>query len=134
GQACVDTISDFSLRATPHADQTGVWVGNRLLAVFGVTIRDWVSGFGAYLNIQPVLGAYRSVQTLPGRRNAMTSLECERRGPVRTSMVRQRLVEHFQARFGFADVALFTDHPAIRSETRRLHEQAVGQSSSARCG
>jgi lipoyl(octanoyl) transferase len=132
GHACLDTIGEFSLRAQAHADQTGVWVGDRLLAVFGVTVRDWVSAFGAYLNVHPALGAYRSVQTLPGRR--MTSLECERRGPVRTSMVRQRLVEHLQAHFGFAHVALFTGHPAIAADTGRLHDCNGRRAASARCG
>lgn len=119
GQACLALISDFSLRTVPHADATGVWVGDRLLAVLGVAVRDWVSSFGAYINIQPDMDAYRLVQTVPANRDAMTSLECERRGPVRPALVRQRLVEHFQMAFGFARVALFSDHPALAGNVQR---------------
>ena len=39
----------------------------------------------------------------------MTSLVRERRGPVRPAMVRERLLEHFAARFGFGRTSLFSD-------------------------
>jgi lipoyl(octanoyl) transferase len=119
GQAFVDLTADFSLRAPAVADDTGLWVGGRLTAAFGVSVRDWVTSFGAYLNVQPQLDLYRFVQATPTLHEPMTSLECERRGPVRTAMVRQRLVEHFQTRFGFARVALFTDHPALLGNVQR---------------
>jgi hypothetical protein len=50
----------------------------------------------------------------------MTSLERERGGPVRPSLVRERLIEHFRNRFDFARVTLFTDHPALDRDVRRL--------------
>jgi hypothetical protein len=34
--------------------------------------------------------------------------------------VRERLIEHFRARFGFARVALFSDHPALQGAAQRL--------------
>ncbi len=124
GQAFVDLTADFSLRAPARADDTGLWVGGRLAAAFGVSVRDWVSCFGAYLNVQPQLDLYRFVQATPLLRAPMTSLECERRGPVRPAMVRQRLVEHFQGRFGFSRVALFTDHPALLANVQRPTRRA----------
>jgi len=134
GQVSVDAIDDFSLRAPARADSSGVWVGDRLLGVFGITVRDWVTSFGAYLNIQPALGPYRAVQALPDRQDAMTSLERERRGPVRVSMFRQRLVEHIQARFGFADLALFTDHPALADDARQRPERVAPRAAALGCG
>ncbi len=119
GLVFLDLCADFSLRATPRVDDAGLWVGDRLLAAFGVAVRDWVSAFGAYVNVQPPLEPYRFVQTTPAGAEPMTSLERERRGPVRPALVRQRLVEHFQNRFGFARVALFSDHPALDGEVRR---------------
>lgn len=126
GQTCLALLSEFSLRSVPHADATGVWVGGRLLAALGISVRDWVTSFGAYINIQPSLDGYRLVQTVPAGRDAMTSLECERRGPVRPAMVRQRLVEHFQAAFGFGRVALFTDHPALAGGVERVRQPVTG--------
>jgi lipoyl(octanoyl) transferase len=118
-QACRGAITDYSLRRPACADQTGVWVGDRLVAVLGVSVRDWVSSFGAYLNVQPALGPYRLVRTIPHRRDALTSLERERRGPVRPSQVRRRLVDEIQRVFGFSHVSVFTSHPALRRPESR---------------
>jgi lipoyl(octanoyl) transferase len=121
---CLALVSDFSLRCPPHADEAGVWVGDRLVAAIGVAVRDWVSSFGVYLNVQPPLEPYRRVQTLPAVHATMTSLERERRGPVRPAMVRQRLVEHFQTHFGFPHIALFSDHSALAASTARSRGRA----------
>jgi hypothetical protein len=43
----------------------------------------------------------------------MTSLERERRGPLRAALVRQRFLEQFAARFGFERLSLFFHHPAL---------------------
>jgi lipoyl(octanoyl) transferase len=131
GQTCLGLISEFSLRTVPHADATGVWVGNRLIAALGVAVREWVTSFGAYINIQPELDLYRFVQTVPMRWDAMTSLECERRGPVRPAMVRQRLVEHFQTAFGFGRVVLFSDHPALAGSVERARNDTAIRGASA---
>jgi lipoyl(octanoyl) transferase len=131
GQTCLALVSDFSLRTVPRADAHGVWVGERLIAAIGVSVRDWVSSFGAYINIQPALEPFRLVQTVVGARESMTSLERERRGPVRPAMVRQRLVEHFQACFGFARVALFSDHPALAGNVQRARSRAPVRGASA---
>ncbi len=131
GQSCLALVSDFSLRTVPHADASGVWVGDRLLAALGVSVRDWVTTFGAYINVQPNLDAYRLVQTVPAVRTPMTSLENERRGPVRPALVRQRLVEHFQAAFGFGRVALFSDHPALTGGVERARGRTASEGASA---
>jgi lipoyl(octanoyl) transferase len=119
GETFLDLTTDFSLRAPATADDTGLRVGGRLVGAFGIAVRDWVTSFGAYLNIQPPLDLYRFVQATPARGEPMSSLECERRGPVRPAMVRQRLLEHFQARFGFTRMSLFTDHPALAGKVQR---------------
>ena len=49
---------------------------------------------------------------------AMTSLERERHGPLHPALVRERLLVHFTARFGFSQTALFFDHPLLRRKVR----------------
>jgi lipoyl(octanoyl) transferase len=131
GEAFLDLTTDISLRAPASADDTGLRVGGRLVGAFGIAVRDWVTSFGAYLNIQPPLDLYRYVQATPAGREPMTSLECERRGPVRPAMVRQRLLEHFQARFGFTRVSLFTDHPALAGKVQRSKARTAVRGASA---
>jgi hypothetical protein len=48
----------------------------------------------------------------------MTSLERERRGPVRPGMVRERVVEHFARAFGFARTSVFSEHPSLKRPVR----------------
>jgi len=77
-----------------------------------VAVRDWVSYYGAAFNVHPDLEQLRRVRTAPGA-EPMTSLVRERRGPLRPSLVRERFLEHFAARFAVGRLALFFHHPAL---------------------
>jgi lipoyl(octanoyl) transferase len=110
-------LADFSVLGTVCPGQPGVWVGDRLVANVGIAVREWVTYYGAVLNVNPALAPYRLVLPSAGA-EPMTSLERERRGPVRPSLVRQRLAEHFAARFPFARVAYFSDHPSLSRKAR----------------
>lgn len=109
----VALLDDFGVAGATRPDRPGVWVGRRLLAGVGVAVRDWVSYFGAFINVNPDLAPFRMVRTSPDEQESMTSLARERRGPVRPSLVRERLLEHFTAAFPFERTALFTSHPSL---------------------
>lgn len=109
-------LDDFSIRAMPNERLSSVAVGERPIACLGVAVRDWVSYFGLVMNVNPSLDLYRLVRTERDAREPMTSLERERRGPARQALVRERLVEHFQARYPFERVALFSDHPSLQAK------------------
>jgi lipoyl(octanoyl) transferase len=111
-QVIIDVLDDFSVPAVPGSDPSGVWVGARPVAHLGVAVRDWVSYYGAAFNVYPDLEPLRRVRTGPGA-PPMTSLERERRGPLRAALVRERLLEHFAARFGFGRLSLFFHHPTL---------------------
>lgn len=111
-----DVLDDFSVNCQAHADRSGLWVGRRLIAGVGVAVRDWVSWYGAYLNVSPDLIPFRHVQASHGDAEPMTSLARERHGAVRMALVRQSVIEHVQEHFGFAQPSIHFGHPAIRSE------------------
>lgn len=119
-----DALSDFHMSRPPSIGPAGVHVNGRMIASMGVAVRDWVSYYGAYLNIHPCLDLYRRVVCDPTSEEPMTSLERERKGRVRPTMVRERLIEHLQTRFGFSRVSLFTDHPSLQGATQRLQPTA----------
>lgn len=131
GAAIHDLLDDFSIASTIRATEGGVWVGDRLLAAVGVAVHDWVAYFGAYLNVEPDLEPFRLIHCVPEASEPMTSLARERRGRVRPSLVRERLIEHFAARFGFARVSLFTDHPLLQGCVQRHAETQRVASDSA---
>lgn len=126
GETIRDLLADFSIHAGVRVDEHGVWVDERLLAAVGVSVRDWVSGHGAFINVQPALDLFRFVTAVPHESAPMTSLARERRGPVRPSLVRERLIERFRARFGFARVALFSDHPVLHGAPQRAEPAPAG--------
>jgi lipoyl(octanoyl) transferase len=112
-------LADFGVHGETRTRQPGVWVGARLLAGVGVAVRDWVTYYGAYLNINPALDAFRLVRCGGATESPMTSLERERRGPLRPSLARERLIEHFNNRFAFAQMSFFSDHPSLRTPNRK---------------
>jgi lipoyl(octanoyl) transferase len=111
-QVLIDVLADFTIAGETRPGRPGVWVGGRPVAHVGVAVRDWVSYYGAALNVHPDLAPFRRVRTGRGE-EPMTSVERERRGPLRASMVRERFLEYFAARFGFTRTALFFHHAAL---------------------
>lgn len=107
-------LDDFNIRGQRRTSQPGVWVARRPIGSVGVAIRDWVTYYGAALNINPDLQPFRCVQTAGPAGGTMTSIECERHGPLRPALVRERLLEHFTDRFRFPRTALFFDHPMLK--------------------
>jgi lipoyl(octanoyl) transferase len=121
-QVFVNVLDDFGVPAQASAAWPDVASGARVLAGLGVAVRNWVSYFGAWLNIQPALEPFRLVRW--GGKSALpvTSLERERRRPLRPSLVRERLVEHFRDVFAFERVSLFSDHAGLDGAWTRCRE------------
>ncbi|MFO0964756.1 MAG: hypothetical protein U0793_04090 [Gemmataceae bacterium] len=111
-------LADFSVRGPVSTLPGGVAVNSRLVANLGFAVHDWATTFGACFNLRPDLDPYHLVRSYPAPEQAMTSLERERRGPVRPALVRQRLLEHLVALFGFSRVSLFTAHPLLENARR----------------
>jgi lipoyl(octanoyl) transferase len=109
----VAVLDDFSVRGKSRPGKAGVWVGSRPVAGLGVAVRDWVAYYGAAFNVNPDLSPFRRVHCVGAGEAPMTSLERERHGRLRPSHVRERLLEHFAARFGFTRTSLFSNHPAL---------------------
>ena len=117
----VDALADFGVAATAGPDGAGVHVGGRPVAQVGVAVRDWVTYYGAFLNVNPPLHPFRLVRATPFGDGVMTSLERERRGPLRPALVRERLLEHFAAQFAFERTALFFNHPMLDGPSMRAN-------------
>jgi lipoate-protein ligase B len=79
-------------------------------------VRDWIAYYGVYFNINPDPHPFRGIHCGGANEPPMTSLERERRGPLRPGMVRERLLEHFARVFRCERTSLFSEHPFL---TRR---------------
>jgi len=121
----VDVAADTGVKnaiAEPH----GLAIGERLVAHVGIAVRDWVSYFGAALNINPDLDPFRRVNC-GGSAEPMTSLERERRLAVNPTMIQQRVVERFMERFALPRVTVHHEHPALPAAPRPVRKLPTAQ-------
>jgi lipoyl(octanoyl) transferase len=117
-QILIDLLDDFGVCGKMRLGHEGVWVGPRPIAHLGLAIREWVVYFGAVFNLNPDLVPYREM--VSDQQEPMTSLERERRGPLRPGLVRERLLGHFQEAFPFDRTVLFTGHPLLGQRAEQL--------------
>jgi lipoyl(octanoyl) transferase len=116
-QSCVlDVVHGFDLSGQARPDSSGVSIDGRLVATLGVAVRDWVTTYGFVLNVCPDLDLLRRVRVGGLTEPCMTSLERERRVPVRMPLARQLLLEAFEQRFGFRRLSLVHRHPAFTAK------------------
>ncbi|HEV2946922.1 MAG TPA: lipoyl(octanoyl) transferase LipB [Gemmataceae bacterium] len=118
GEVVQSLLGEFDLHGQARRDDAGVWVNGRPIAGIGVAVHDWVSYYGFSFNVNPDLQLFRLVRWGAKDAEAMTSLERERRGRLRPSTVRERLLEHFVARFPFSRTSLFSEHPMLARKAR----------------
>ena len=107
----VELCREFGIEAAADAERPGVRANGRRVAHVGVAVHGNVSSFGLVVNVNPDLAPFRDV-FCDGDRLPMTSLQRESPQRVRVAGVRQRLLELIAARFRFARVSVFHNHPA----------------------
>jgi lipoyl(octanoyl) transferase len=115
----MESLTDLNVRASVTAGQPGIYGRTGQLAAFGVAVRDWVTYYGAYLNVCPPMGLFRLVETDRGQSAPMSCLVAERCGPVRMTGARAALVRRLAECFGCDRYHLYTGHPLLREITGR---------------
>lgn len=110
----VETLDELGIRAHTPPGRYGVWGRTGQLAAVGVAVRDWVTYYGACLNVCPAMGLFRLVETDPRHHTRMSCLVAERRGHVRMTAVRAALVPRLAEAFGCDRYHLYTGHPLLR--------------------
>ena len=116
----IEALDDLNVAARTLPTKHGIWGRTGQLAALGVAVRDWVTYYGAYLNVDPPLGLFRLVESAPlheGEGRAMSSLMAEHRGSIKMTMVRAALVGRLTEAFGCDRYHLFTGHPYLREKS-----------------
>jgi lipoyl(octanoyl) transferase len=123
----IEALDDLKVPARTFPARHGIWGRTGQLAALGVAVRNWVTYYGAYLNVDPPLGLFRlidsdlpqpspSYPTTEGDGKSMSSLMAERRGSIKMTMVRAALVSRLAEAFGCDRYHLFTGHPYLREK------------------
>lgn len=115
----VESLDDLGIRGHIQPGRHGVWGRTGQLAAVGVAVRNWITYYGVYLNVDPPMGLFRVVESDPLDHTRMSSMAAERRGPVRMTAVRATLVRHLTEAFGCDRYHLFTGHPLLRRENKQ---------------
>ncbi len=127
-QAVLGTIKTVGIAGEERPGQWGVWGRTGQLATLGISVRDWVTWHGAYINVDPPLKLYRAVETdltsdpLSGA--GLSSLAAERHSRVKMSAVRAALPDQLSAALGSGEYHIQSGHPWLPRAMRSSHEAA----------
>jgi lipoyl(octanoyl) transferase len=122
----LETLDDLNIRGHFHAGQHDIWGRTGRLAALGVAVRDWVTYYGAYLNVCPPMGLFRLVQSDPLGHSRPSCLVTERGGGVRMAAVRAALVRHLTKALGCGRYHLYTGHPRLPAEVPSPSGRGLG--------
>jgi lipoyl(octanoyl) transferase len=108
------SLRSLGVAAGPRPGRHGLWGRTGQLAALGVSVRDWTTMHGAFLNVSPPMGLFRLVESDPVGGTPMSCLVAEQRKPVRMTAVRAELVRRLAEAFGCDRYHLHTGHPLLR--------------------
>ena len=108
-------IEELNIRAECRPGRYGLWGRTGQLAALGVAVRDWVTYYGAYVNVCPAMGMFRLVAGDPLEPAPMSCLVAERHGAARMATVRAAVVRHVVEALGCDRYHLYTGHPSLRN-------------------
>jgi len=115
----IETLEDLNIHGMTRPGRPGIWGRTGQLAAVGIAVRNWVTYYGAWLNVSPAMGLFRLVDTDPLDHARMSCLLAERRESVRMTSVRAALVGRLAEAFGCDRYHLYTGHPMLRGDLRR---------------
>jgi lipoate-protein ligase B len=119
------------VRAKAHEGRFSLGGRAGVLAAMGVSVQNWVTCHGAFINVNPPMARFSKVDTLdpdrvrPGEKATMTSLLAERRVAVTMTNVRSALVAGLAEAFACSRHHIYTQHPLLSSELEGRRESTV---------
>lgn len=120
-RALAEALADVDCHVHPRPGRFGLWGQAGQVAAIAAAVKNWVSYFGAYVNVSPGLYPFRWVQTDPIDATPMTSLSADRRRPVRMSGVREAVVRRLSAALGCERYHIYSGHPLLRPVRGESH-------------
>lgn len=114
-------LAELGVATQTKPDRAGLWGRTGLLAAVGIAVRTGVSYFGAYINVDARMPLVRRVLADPIGRQPMSSLNVERRQPVRMPAPCEAVVRHLATSLGAERYHLHSRHPLFARHTTAVH-------------
>lgn len=120
----LQALRDIDIVGQTRSDRHGIWGASGQLVNFGVAVRDWISHFGAQINVAPTLHLTRYLVTDPVEQTPSGSLSEEQGRAVRMPRVRTRVIRALADSFGCARHFPYTGHPLLPGIARQMRVAA----------
>lgn len=118
-EACVQTCHEVHVPARRREGSPGVWGRGGHLAVTGAAYRNGVTCHGLFLNVAPDPSFLALAQTNAEGEPA-TSMQAQLLRRVPMGHVREALIRHLAAAFGYDQIHIYTGHPQLKRTTRKV--------------
>jgi lipoyl(octanoyl) transferase len=120
------TLNELGIAGNTRTDAHGIWGRTGQLVACGVAVKNWTTYYGAYINVDPAMRTFRSIESDPAGHTPFSSLSAERQKPVKMATVRATIVSHLASALGCRRYHLYTGHPLVAQLSRSKHE-SVGR-------
>jgi len=107
-------LEELGCAVQTRPDQYGIWGRTGQLVAVGVSVRNWVTYHGAFVNVGPPLGLTRLVDSDPWHGTRMSNLVAERGRAATMPAVRAAVVRHLTETLGCDGYHLYTGHPLLK--------------------
>ena len=121
--AVADTCRELRVATQRNAGDPGVHCRCGQFAFLGAAVKSWVSYHGLFINVSPRMDLIRLVRSAPAG-SRIASLAAQRLRPTSMHSVREAMVRHLVHQFGYDRFHLYTGHPLLKRERRRVHVHA----------
>lgn len=118
-EALLAACHDVKVTAKRADNAPGLWCRDGQLAAFGAAVKRWTTYHGAYLNVSPDPSFLQMVESSPGGER-LTSVETQLQRPTKMHKVREAVVNHIAAAFGYERIHLYTNHPLLQRTIRKV--------------
>ena len=106
------SLAELKIASQPRPGRYGLWGQSGQLASLGVSVKDWVTYYGAQIHVGPALHLQKFIDSDRADRIRIGSLCEESDAAVKMTAVRSRVVRCTAEAFG-CEYHVYTDHPLL---------------------
>ncbi len=103
-------LAELGFHGQLHADRWGIWGRTGQIVSLGAAVKNWVTYYGAYVNVSPARRMLTAVYSDARQRSVMSSLAIERQQNVKMTRVREGMIRHLAEAFDCTRYHLHTGH------------------------
>jgi lipoate-protein ligase B len=120
-QSVIDMAGDFQVAAAREQGSPGLSCRSGRFAHLGVAVKSWVSYHGLFVDVVPKVDAQR---LLNPNHHRLSSLATQCGKLLEMNAVRESLSRHLATQMGYARTQVYTGHPLLKRQTRRVFVDA----------